>query len=121
MEPLELDSLPVDEEPGVAAVETLVGLADAVEYVELPLAVEVALAVKEAEVVSLMPHTASMSNVNGMLLASHSEFCRTMESRHHSIRDCSVTKHTAEGYIPGKTGEAHFSAMQQKYFSRYFC
>lgn len=37
----------------------------------------------DVEVVNLMPHTASVSNVKGIFRASHSRVCRCMESRQH--------------------------------------
>lgn len=50
------------------------------DWVPLAAVEVVALAVIVEEVVSLMPQTASASNVNGMFLARHSTVCRSMES-----------------------------------------
>lgn len=70
----------MDEAPEVPLDRAAEVEADAVKDLESLVAVEVAPAETVEEVVSLMPQTASASNVNGIFLASHSEVCRSMES-----------------------------------------
>lgn len=74
--------LPVDETSEVTVAEAAVIEVDAAEDLGSPVAVDAALDEAVVEVVSLMPQTASTSNVNGMFRAPHSEFCRWMEARH---------------------------------------
>lgn len=80
----EASELPVDEasELPVDAAEVE---ADTTEDLASLVAVEVASAVEVEEVVSVMPQTASASNVKGKFLVSHPKLCRWMESEDAKI------------------------------------